>query len=159
MSGWVSVGSSAMLPQPNRRPRLGSCHCGWLVGHRRFASIQICFVEGWSQSIRMCSSDSVGALQLAHRALCSRFGILSQNSPIRSALLIALYRKVWIGRLVSRCLQPSHIVRSVRACLLVSSSVVLIWSSRISVRRFSCGVSRLVGNFSDVRLLWENEAD
>ena len=91
----------------------------------------------------MCSSDSGDSSQVEHRALFSRFVIRSQKSPIRRALLIALNRKVCIGRLMSWCLHPFQMALFGRDCLFTSSMEILILSSVISTRRGVGGLSRL----------------
>ena len=80
----------------------------------------------------MCSRDSGEVLQLGQRAHCSKVGILVQKLPICSVLFTALYRKVWIGHLMSWCLHPFHMLWLCRVCLFTVSIEVLIRSSRIS---------------------------
>ena len=83
-----------MLPQPRSMPRVVAGHGAVGDGQKVLVRVQIWFIAGWLHSRRMCSSDSGEALQLAHLALCSKVGMLFQKSPILSAPLMALKRKV-----------------------------------------------------------------
>lgn len=125
LEGEESSGGRVIILHPRRSPRVRSGHGAFVGAQRRFVSVHIFLVDVLSLSSRMCSSDSVGTLQLAHRALCSRFGICSQKSPTRKALFRALYRRAWIGFLMSRCPQPVHIAWSLGAFALMVSRFAL----------------------------------
>lgn len=132
-----------MFPHPRTVPMLILGQLPNFRGHVRLARDQISELVLFGQLIKMCSRDSLSALQWVHFARCSYVGIFDQYSPILCAPCMALYRNCLVLRDISLCLLFSQMLASVSRCPVISCIANLVTSRLFVV--FCLGI---VGLFS-----------